>query len=41
MKTYTTDALPNQLTAFLRDYSRVYRAILVKDYLASYLLCWE
>jgi len=29
MKTYTTDALPNQLTAFLRDYSRVYRAILV------------
>jgi hypothetical protein len=29
MKTYTTDALPNRLTAFLRDYSRVYRAVLV------------
>jgi len=29
MKTYTTDALPNQLTAILRDYSRVYRVVLV------------
>lgn len=29
MKTYTTDALPNSLTAFLNDYSRVYRSALV------------
>lgn len=29
MKTYTTDALPNLLTAFLHDYSRVYRVALV------------
>jgi IS605 OrfB family transposase len=30
METYSTDALPNALTAFLQDYSRVYRVALVE-----------